>query len=216
MWILRPLCLVIPLALWCWTASGLSAGTDSANQLYEEALGRYRAGNYFEALVTARKAVALAPEGSQYHHLLGMVYFALQLDSDARPALKKAIELDPDQPTYYYDLALVYMRDNELEQAEEYLKKTLEFKPDFALGLLLLGRVYHNQSKTESALELFEKARILDLSLRALHFHIGYAYKAMGQNDKAIEEMEKEAELHPDYLPARVELGEIHPKHRNP
>ena len=75
MWILRALCLALTLALSGWTASGQPTGTDLASQLYEEALVSYRAGNHFEALVTARKAVKLAPDGAQYHHLLGMVYF---------------------------------------------------------------------------------------------------------------------------------------------
>lgn len=176
----------------------------------------YRQKKSLESLAAARKAVQWAPTSPDVRHVLGIAYFGLRQDSDARRELEKAVELAPERADCWYDLALVCLRLDDLQGAERALIRVLELRPDLAMAHLLLGRVYHNQSRTESALEEFGEAERLAPRLRSLHYHIGFAYKAMGDNNRAIAELEKEVEFHPDHIPARMELGELYVKANRP
>ncbi|GAB4236730.1 MAG: hypothetical protein Kow00109_10410 [Acidobacteriota bacterium] len=176
----------------------------------------FREERTLESLATARKARQWAPESPDVRHVLGIAYFGLRQDSDARRELEEAVRLAPERADYWYDLALVCLRLEDLEGAERALQRVLALRPELAMAHLLLGRVYHNQSRTESALQEFAAAERLAPKLRSLHYHIGFAYKAMGDNERAIGELEKEVAFHPDHIPARMELGELYVKANRP
>ena len=89
-----------------------------ANSLYQQALSNYADGHYREATDTMRQVIKMAPENSDYQHLLGICYgrlaetanplFAPALAEKTRKALEKAVQLDGNNVSALRDLMEYY------------------------------------------------------------------------------------------------------------
>ncbi len=88
--------------------------------LFRQALENYQAKQYEVALEQIQQAIEMAPEVSNYHHLLGKCYGrlaeksnflqAISLTKKTRKALEKAVELDQSNISALRDLMEYYRR----------------------------------------------------------------------------------------------------------
>jgi tetratricopeptide (TPR) repeat protein len=98
-----PLRLLLILFCYC-CITGQAMAEPDAMMLFSQAQQKYAADEYTAALSLARKAVALQPEESRFHHLLGKCYGriaeqanwfkAVSYARKTREAFEKAVELD--------------------------------------------------------------------------------------------------------------------------
>lgn len=186
------------------------AESGSAEALFQKGLSAYRNRNFLESLSAARKAVRLAPNEARYQHLLGVSLFGLGQLTDARKAFEDAVTLDPKAANFKYDLAVLYMRVGETDKARGLLEEVIHMGTELPMAYLFLGRIYHNDKRVEEGLQAFQEAEKLNPTLMGLHYHMGIARSALGDDITAIREMEQETRLHPNFIQARLELGDLY------
>ena len=95
----------------------IRAETDP-DSLFQQAQASYDAAQYQAALAKIEQAVALAPDNSSYHHLLGKCYgrlaeqsnplTAFSLAKKTRKSLERAVELDRNNINALKDLMQYY------------------------------------------------------------------------------------------------------------
>ncbi|MGH9629449.1 MAG: tetratricopeptide repeat protein, partial [Bryobacteraceae bacterium] len=78
-----------------------------------------RRGRHQEALVYARRAVAVMPRSEVAHFQAAKAYCGLRRWSECKRELQLAIEIDPDNPEFFYLLATAQRRlgENELSRS---------------------------------------------------------------------------------------------------
>ena len=91
-----------------------------AEKLFQQAQASFDAAQYQAALAKIEQAVALAPDNSSYHHLLGKCYgrlaeqsnplTAFSLAKKTRKALERAVELDRNNINALKDLMQYYQQ----------------------------------------------------------------------------------------------------------
>ena len=89
--------------------------------------------------ITARKAMALAPEDARVHLALGFVRLKQQQWDDALGAFQKAKTLDPKDPVALCLIGLTYEKSGQHDQAMTYYGLALQIKPDDPLASRLMN-----------------------------------------------------------------------------
>jgi len=93
-----------------------------------------------------------------------------------------------------------------LDLACDYVTRALEMEPDNGAYVDTLGWVYYRQKRyTEASVEL-EKAVQLMQDDPTITEHLGDAYHALGENDKATEQWRRSLVLNPDNKPLSAKL----------
>jgi tetratricopeptide (TPR) repeat protein len=104
-------------------------------------------------------------------------------DSASAP-LEEALALAPTADTYQA-LAELRIRANRLEEAEQLLRQALELDDTRAERWGELGSIQMNRGDTRAALESFQQAARRNPDLPGIQFHIGRAYRALGERENA-------------------------------
>lgn len=107
---------IIFAAIMFWTACAVAV--ENADDLYRQAEQKYQGQKYAQAVTLLENAIALAPDVSRYHHLLGKCYgrmaetagplHALSLATQTRRQFEKAVELDGENVGALKDLMKYY------------------------------------------------------------------------------------------------------------
>ena len=188
---------------------------------YGEALRRY--GRADEAIHQHAALLDLNIKGSQR----GKSYAAISLALDyidkgeyrkAEEYLDTAIKYDPGiEAKYNYYRGYIYMKQDDIYSARPYLEKAIELQPVYPQALYLLGVFYW--SEAEKNYELYklcisslERAVQQDKGFIAARLLLAQAYNAVGEKEKARNQIETVLRLSsdPNYLrQAQSILGAI-------
>ncbi|HMD87273.1 MAG TPA: tetratricopeptide repeat protein [Terriglobia bacterium] len=108
-------------------------------------------GDFKNAEIHYRKALALNPQDASYYAALGHV---LRRDNDAVTDeaigyLEKALKLDPSDTSSKQDLALCYEKKGRYPEAERLLEDVVRAQPRLLASHRMLARVYYRQGKKE-------------------------------------------------------------------
>jgi len=100
---------------------------------------------YERAADALAKAVALRPEASRAHNLLGIAYFLQEDFKKAEQAFWRAVNMDKEYVAAYLNLGNVYFMMGRLDKAESHFRKALSLDPAsvsafYSLGTLLLSQ----------------------------------------------------------------------------
>lgn len=124
-----------------WFQKAIEQDPDNADYHYKLSITYARSGRLDEALATARRALALRPDRSDYavqvrmlesRQLAQRAEKLLEQEGGAAMAaalLQQALRLDPLEERAYLLLATAYARTNEFKQAIAALQKLLELDP---------------------------------------------------------------------------------------
>jgi tetratricopeptide (TPR) repeat protein len=181
---------------------------------YQEALEKFNARQYQEALLPAQEAVL--QDGSAAHlHLYGVILQALNRLNPAEDALRKAVALAPEQSAFQYDLGNLLHQQRRYAEALPVLKRAVELDPENLIARLLLARTYvfsyHElQIPKFAELTLEQLNFIVSRNPRfpAVHHHLALVHINNGQPAKALGELTTELKYFPENAQARLELGE--------
>ena len=91
------------------------------------------------AELSARKAMALAPDDARVHLALGYVRLRQQRWGDALSSFQKASALDPKDPVALCLIGLAYEKSGQHDQAMNYYAQALQLKPDDPLANSLMN-----------------------------------------------------------------------------
>lgn len=151
-----------------------------------------------QALVMARKGVALDSTTPQTHWSLSYVYLMRQDFQNAEKAALNAIEVAPSYADGYALLALINNNAGHPKKAIEYVKKGMRLNPYYTWDYLYnLGRAYSGIGRYEEAIEALEKARERNENALPVRLHLAVAYVRAGRQDDAEWEVEQIRMLNP-------------------
>ena len=164
----------------------------------------------------ARAAIALDPNNSQAHVLLGVTLAALDQRVEARDVMRRARELDPTFALAFANSASVALGAGDDQAALEFARQAIAINPDFWVGHLYLGQARQRLGDlTGAAQALADAARLSE------GHSLTYAQRVpllarLGRMDEAralLEEMEARAarQYVPAYLVAvaHAQLGDV-------
>ena len=165
-------------------ASDAAGAAEQARALGE--LGRlYQAHRLLEAARACyERAHALAPESFEWAYYVGVLAAGGGDVEAAATAFRHALELRRDDGP-----ALIRLADLELEQGRveeaELLYVRAAAVDDSAAVAYGMGRVGEERGEYTEAIDQFERALTLQPGASVLHYHLGQAYRELGEFDRA-------------------------------
>ncbi len=102
----------------------------------------------------------------------------------ASASLEEAVTLAPTADTYQA-LAELRLRANRLEEAEQLIRQALALDDTRAERWGQLGSIQMNRDNARAALASFQQAAQRNPDLPGIQFHIGRAYRSLGENENA-------------------------------
>ena len=139
-------------------------------------------GQHTSAQQSVQKAVELQ-EAGQYQ--------------DAIAALTNCLNADPDSAEAYYQRGLCYVALSDLPQAISDLEKACDRQPTSDYICRALGTAYAGAKRNEEALQYLTNAVELNKESAAAFFDRGCLLQDLGQQEYALEDFRRAAELNP-------------------
>ena len=163
----------------------------------------FNLGNLDIALVSAEKAVTLAPNIMLGSVHIAWIYQRLGCDSLALQWFYRAMDIEPDHPIIYTLLSEQYLYMGNIGKAREYYLKVLEKHPDWVFGYFAAGRI-------ESAAENFTDAALYFKSLHEIayteyEYYYGYALLRTGFEEEGRGILDRELRDYLEYIETTVD-----------
>jgi O-antigen ligase/Flp pilus assembly protein TadD len=168
-----------------------------------------RAGKLEAALVHARRAVAARPDLLQYHlQVIGILEEKQASPAELRQALKAAIECPVESPVPYLKLGQLESRLGNWEQAVSSFRQAIMRDPRSLDLRLDLGKAYLKLKRWPEASRALLRATELPgppAKLAEANFYLAWAWKEVGDREKARAALVRARELDAGFQPAEVE-----------
>ena len=170
-----------------------------------------------EALTEFQKAVSLDPNfalawvgtADAYFHLTfyGSVDRIRGLEL-REAAVNRALELDPELGEAYASLSQIYEDRSDRDEAEALLLRSIELSPNYATAHHWLSNMLRNdRRRTRDALVYARKAKELDPRSAIISSNLASHLIVVGEFEEAEEEMQRNLEIHPDFVQGFAALG---------
>jgi tetratricopeptide (TPR) repeat protein len=161
---------------------------ETAYTVYQEALGKYNAGNFDEAQVLIKKALGMNPGVAYFHELDGDIYRSQNQVGEALKSYDRATALRSNFPEVYERQAEIYIALNKRDDAIRAYKKILANDPTQTVVFLYIAKQYMDLKEYDVALNSLadynrqkqtynEKLEPLYFKLRGLIFFRQKMYK---------------------------------------
>ena len=189
----------------------LREGSESAHQvrMAQVALGT---GDEEFAVTRLRRAIEVDPTSVDARIALGFEYQSQGFPEDAVIQFEVAARLQPNYPDVQYNLGLLYQAQGREDDALRCLHRALEINPRYFQARTSLAQILLHAGRHEEALETLApidpgQLRSADLLVQKAEAHL-----AMEQIPAAVRELERAAELNPEYPRTFYVLGQAHRK----
>jgi tetratricopeptide (TPR) repeat protein len=164
-----------------------------------------------QAVSTAEKAVALAPDNAVVQDALGHALTAAGKYAEADAALGKALSLDPKLYDAHVHRAFLLLSQGKAVEAEAAARQATAVGPQHGIGFALLGaailaRDPKDPAVVQAAIAEAAQARYLSEHNAYVQFTVGNIFEKMNDLTQARGAYEKAAGIDPGYTPARVAL----------
>ena len=164
-----------------------------------------------QAVSTAEKAVALAPDNAVVQDALGHALTAAGKYAEADAALSKALSLDPKLYDAHVHRAFLLLSQGKAAEAEAAARQATIVGPQHGIGFALLGAALlakdpKDPKVVQAAINEAAQARYLSEHNAYVQFTVGNIFEKMGDLTQARAAYEKAAGIDPGYTPARVAL----------
>jgi len=176
-------------------------GLDPENARYQIFLGNiYSAvGRYEDALKALSKAHELSPNKQQIYFSIADIYFSVGDVEKAAAVLKEAYELDTSFDTAARYLAVAYIIKGEKERGEQIL---IEKFGSATLADKQLLNAFARVGDYEKVRDIWILFTEKEPGNAQNHANLAATYLELGENEKAIEELRKAAEINPEFAGA--------------
>ncbi len=140
-----------------------------------------------EAIGLVNRGLDSDPSNVELLFLKAVFYEKGQKIQDSMATLREVIKRDPKHAAALNYLGYMFAERNEnLQESESLIRRALEEKPDNGYYLDSLGWVYYQQKRYKEAIVTLEKALQLTNSDGTIAEHLGDAYYAAGEEQKAL------------------------------
>ena len=194
-------------------AQAVSAQPPAASALDEhlpqtEAMGStlIARGRYVAALGLLR---GLDPKTASVYNKMGIACEHMYMAAEAREDFEPAVRLDPRYGEAWNNLGTVFHTAGDLKRAERFYKKALRVDPRNSIAEVNLGTLYYSKGKYRKGDLFYRRALAMDpralqngalnsvgaptgaKGLAELRYRIAKNYAEAGENDLALETLEK-------------------------
>jgi tetratricopeptide (TPR) repeat protein len=186
--------MVFALIILCLGCSGSRKKDEEVDAFLQNSAGYYikkgsdaiNAGQYQDALLNFRKAIALTPYDPVAHNDIGVAFYHLgQLDS-ALAYYQAAIRLRPDYIRAISNLSKTYLDMGDINYALAASERITELAPAAAAGYLLRADIYDKNNQPEEAIRATLEALAADSTQNDVRNNLGVLYFRSGRLDQAI------------------------------
>ncbi len=133
---------------------------------------------------------------------MGKLFFLARKPDQAIDQLQKALELDPEYPLAHSFLALAYNQKGLHEQAIAQLEKIANRADSRTIFKAVLGFVYAQSGRKDDAITILNELEGPTSSEQVgSPFEIALLYTGLGENNRAVEWLEKAKAAHDPFLP---------------
>jgi tetratricopeptide (TPR) repeat protein len=194
---------------------------DEAAQLYYYLAGSLALSDQNdEAIRAAKRAVALEPDSVDYHGRIAWIHYQAEQDAKAEAAYRELLERFDDRTDAATRevlrearlvLSNLCVRGQRFEEGVEWLQQVLDEFPEDIGAKNDLGYLWaDSQQHLRRALRMIQEAVAGDPENVAYRDSLGWAYHRLGQNEKALRELQLAAQG-PDIDGVILDhLGDIH------
>jgi Flp pilus assembly protein TadD len=164
--------------------------TESAEQVYKQALFEMRKEHWLAAIKLLKPEVTVAQANWRISWDLGWCYFKLDKFDAARRHMIRAAQLAPENPTCKWGLGQVYLKKRQFKKAEIILRESLGIKEShltriaLALAFLSQGKVAEAESVHLEGIRLKPKNSERYESYAAFLSDVGREVEAQAMNKK--------------------------------
>jgi len=164
-----------------------------------------------EAVAAYEKAIELAPGNARAYHLFAEHWRqAFRDPGRALPLIRRALELDPLSPVINITVAETLRDLGRLDKTLEQLDRTIEIAPDFPSAYVVKAEsMAWSFGELDQALRVYEFAAQLDPQSAIVHFGMARVFSQLGDEARAIDNIERCLELGPDFLWGQSAAAEI-------
>ncbi|HUG44878.1 MAG TPA: tetratricopeptide repeat protein [Acidobacteriota bacterium] len=164
-------------------------------------------GRFLEAARDWRQALERRPEDRSAKTGLAFALFFSRNYDEAEPLVDELLADSPDDPQLNYLAGAMRLNREEPEASLEYLNKAVRLDPEDLSARSSLGRALLALGRQEEAVPHLEKALSTDQD-GSLHYQLAQAHRAVGNQEKARETLQKYQELQSRTAAERDELEE--------
>lgn len=158
---------------------------------YTQGLIDYREGHYKSAMESLQQVLRVVPDHMPTLLLMGSVQLALGSYEQAEQHLRKYIEMSPGNVYASKTLAAVMLKNANPQAAIALLQPLIDANKNDAGLLGILGEAYMRVRKFRKADDYFQLASKLIPQSTGLHMAMGINHLNMGENARAIIELEQ-------------------------
>ncbi len=160
-----------------------------------------------------------APNNVALHVRLGEAYAAAGMAGQASKQLLIATKIDPKHTGAWLDLGLIALNDKRYPEAKGYFTKVVDLTTgaDFENvnnrrenALYGLGIIALETKKFEDAVGRFKEALRIRDDASDTYYHLALAYRGMGEDDAAIDQLQLALAFDPSYGAGNFLLGQIY------
>jgi arylsulfatase A-like enzyme/thioredoxin-like negative regulator of GroEL len=123
---------------------------------------------------------------------------------------QKAILLDENNTQAFALIGDMHMSQNDFPKALPYLERALEIQPKLNQNRINLAACLIGLDRLDEAEALLLQVADEDADFAALHYHIGLIHHKKKSYPLAKKHYHRELSEHPNYIPARFNLGDIY------
>jgi len=181
--------------------------SQEAQELYNEGIDRYYAGDLAGAIAAFEKALEIDPKFDYAWNNLGATLNDLGRYTEAIAALEKALEIDPKFHGAWNGLGNALNNLGRNTEAIAAFNKALEIDPKSHIVWNNLGATLNDLGRYTEAIAAYEKALEIDPKYVDAWNGLGNALGDLGRNTEAIAAFEKVLEIDPKYHYAWHGLG---------
>jgi tetratricopeptide (TPR) repeat protein len=148
------------------------------------------------AAVPAQKAIQLTPNLPLAHFLLGEIYLFKSDVDHALEEFEQERRINPGYAPVYDRLGDVYSRTDKLQEAQEALTKAISLDTSSTGPFIQMGKVLLRRQDPVTSIMYLKHAEKMDPANFITHTLLAQAYRKVGQEDDAKQEMELASKIH--------------------
>ena len=162
-------------------------------------------GDSDKAIAELKRALQLDPLSLIINADLGVGLVTARRYDEAIAQLRKTIEMDPYFYYAHFNLGKALLLSGQIEEAMEEYKKAADLNDDpLVLGLLAQG--YAKLGQRDEALKTLEQLQETATKRYVWNYTFALVHTALGENDKAIDYLERDYRDHADYELALIKV----------
>jgi len=191
------------------------------DDLLETAHELFKEGKFDQAETILNQLILKNQKKPIVFHLLGTIYYDRGKFNKAIRAFRRALEIDPSFTDASVGLSIILndlgkydegkkvfqeaqaMLGTKDQEQDSYINEKIAIKHDE------LGELYANYKRYKEAMEQYLKALLLSKRKPELNLKVVNCLRRLGEKDKAIFRLKDLLKKYPDFISARVLLGEI-------